>query len=205
MLLKSDKAKRILKYLDLVAVSIDGKEAFHDAIRGQQRAFKKMLEGVEVLKNSISDLYKIYIAHFYLKTHYEKEIFIQLDLLHRDNIIDNPNFVFHQNFKPELNSKGFSSIFKELIINEKGDILPIAHGCTDFFKIGNINSKEKLAEMIERFMEEKFQCIAELYQSTYEEIANNPTFEIFNWSEMLIQKSHEMFPLQNIPQKLVVT
>src|SRR5215831_4887798 len=183
MLLRSDKAKRILQHLDLVALSIDGKEEFHDIMRNQPGAFKKMLEGVEVLKDSIdrygfihtvlpnswqlfpwltefaiekkasllhlhplemsgrarenfsnnhfsaADLYKVYIAHYYLKTHYEKDLFIQLDLLHRDNIINNPNFIFHQNFEPRLDVTNFSSVFKELIIDEKGDILPIAHGC----------------------------------------------------------------------------
>ncbi|WP_307141252.1 radical SAM protein [Siphonobacter sp. SORGH_AS_1065] len=50
MLLKTDRARRILKHADIVAVSIDGPADLHDFIRGQQGAFDKMLEGVEVLK-----------------------------------------------------------------------------------------------------------------------------------------------------------
>src|SRR4051794_24869360 len=51
MLLKSEKAKRILKNLDLVAISIDGEEAVHDEIRNLPGAFRKMVEGVEILKD----------------------------------------------------------------------------------------------------------------------------------------------------------
>lgn len=50
MLLKSERAKRCLGNLDLVAVSIDGDEEFHDEIRNQTGAFRKMTEGIKVLK-----------------------------------------------------------------------------------------------------------------------------------------------------------
>ncbi|MBD2755688.1 radical SAM protein [Spirosoma validum] len=50
MLLKTDRAHRILEHTDLVAVSIDGPPYLHDFIRGQPGAFDKMFEGVQVLK-----------------------------------------------------------------------------------------------------------------------------------------------------------
>ena len=247
MLLRSQRAGRILRQLDLVAVSVDGKQEAHDLMRGQQGAFASMLEGLDVLKDSIekfglihtllpdswqilswltdfalehkasllhlhplelsgratenfgnlrftpTDLYRVYIAHYYLKTFSEPELFIQLDLLHRDNIIGNPNFFFHQTGTPEggvRSAKNFSSFFKELIINEAGDILPIAHGCNDFFRIGNISSGIPLDEMIENFMSEKLDAIMQLYNDTYREILADNEFDIFNWSERVIENSH---------------
>ncbi|MBZ4189636.1 radical SAM protein [Niabella beijingensis] len=50
MLLRSEKNKNILQYLDLVAVSIDGQPPLHDYIRGQEGAFEKMMSGVAVLQ-----------------------------------------------------------------------------------------------------------------------------------------------------------
>ncbi|HEY4291282.1 MAG TPA: radical SAM protein [Puia sp.] len=252
MLLRSQRAARILRQMDLVAVSVDGKQEAHDLMRGQQGAFTSMLEGLDILKDSIekfglihtllpdswqilswltdfalehkasllhlhplelsgraienfgdlhftpTDLYRVYIAHYYLKTFAEPELFIQLDLLHRDNIIGNPNFFFHQSApiargtgtQSERSAKNFSSLFKELIINEAGDILPIAHGCSDFFRIGNINSGIPLEEMVGRFMEEKLDSIMQLYNDTYREILADTEFEIFNWSERVIENSH---------------
>ncbi|HTI91425.1 MAG TPA: radical SAM protein [Puia sp.] len=276
MLLRSQRAARILRQLDLVAVSVDGKQEAHDLMRGQPGAFTSMLEGLDVLKDSIekfglihtllpdswqilswltdfalehkasllhlhplelsgratenfgnlrfspTDLYRVFIAHYYLKTFSEPELFIQLDLLHRDNIIGNPNFFFHQNgpgdtgvgigrdpdagagpeagayagpgaiagTQPNRSAKNFSSFFKELIINEAGDILPIAHGCNDFFRIGNISSGIPLDEMIETFMSEKLDAIMQLYNDTYREILADDEFEIFNWSERVIENSH---------------
>jgi MoaA/NifB/PqqE/SkfB family radical SAM enzyme len=248
MLLKGNRAKKILKYVDLVALSIDGKEEMHDHMRSQPGAFKKMREGAAILRDSIktygfihtllpdswkilswlagfavdekasllhlhplemsgratrhfsglqfdqTDLYKIYISHYYLKTFFENEIFIQLDLLHRHNMRNNPNFVFHENSKPQLCNEEFSTIFKELIINENGDIYPIAHGCSPFFTLGNIYSGEKLQYMTERFMQEKMGHIIDLFRATYDDIMNDKEHEIVNWAELVIQKSHTLFP-----------
>ncbi len=49
MLLGSIRNQQVLEYVDLVAVSIDGKPDVHDYIRNQRGAFDKMLHGVEVL------------------------------------------------------------------------------------------------------------------------------------------------------------
>jgi len=118
--------------------------------------------------------------------------------LHRNNIKNNPNFVFHESSKPQLCTHEFSTIFKELIINENGDILPIAHGCSPFFTIGNIYSGEKLQHMTGRFMHTKMGHIIDLFQATYDNIMRDKELEIVNWSELVIQKSHALFPNEQL-------
>jgi Fe-coproporphyrin III synthase len=51
MLLQSERNQRILEYVDLIAISLDGPEELHDKIRGQSGAFTKMMKGVDVLKS----------------------------------------------------------------------------------------------------------------------------------------------------------
>jgi MoaA/NifB/PqqE/SkfB family radical SAM enzyme len=51
MLLQSGRNQRILEYVDLIAISLDGPEELHDTIRGQVGAFNKMMKGVDVLKS----------------------------------------------------------------------------------------------------------------------------------------------------------
>lgn len=50
MLLQSERNQRILEYVDLIAISLDGPPELHDKIRGQKGAFEKTMKGVEVLK-----------------------------------------------------------------------------------------------------------------------------------------------------------
>ncbi|WAC09210.1 radical SAM protein [Dyadobacter pollutisoli] len=51
MLLRSERAKRILDFVDLIAISVDGPQPLHDKIRNQAGAFDKMCQGLEVLKD----------------------------------------------------------------------------------------------------------------------------------------------------------
>ncbi|MGI9551196.1 MAG: radical SAM protein [Aurantibacter sp.] len=50
MLLKTSRAKQILKLIDLIAISIDGDEKLHDEIRGLDGAYSKMLEGIGIVR-----------------------------------------------------------------------------------------------------------------------------------------------------------
>lgn len=143
-------------------------------------------------------LHKIYIAFNVLKDLYDDKLFMQLDLLHRDHIIENPNFVYHQASKPELTVANFSNIFKELTIDEEGDIIPIAHGCSKHFTIGNVNDDIPFTRMIENFMEEKMGDMLDLYQATYDSIVEDEESELVNWSEVLLRFSHQMFDLQSM-------
>jgi Fe-coproporphyrin III synthase len=51
MLLQSERNQRILEYVDLIAISVDGQAELHDQIRGQKGAFEKMMEGVNILNS----------------------------------------------------------------------------------------------------------------------------------------------------------
>jgi MoaA/NifB/PqqE/SkfB family radical SAM enzyme len=257
MLLGSERAKKVLKQADLIAISIDGKPEQHDYIRNFAGAFQKMQCGVNIVKDHVSSfgfihtvlpesisimpwlthfalrneaklmhfhplelagraadtmksvafdtegLHKIYILFHYLKELYRDEIFMQLDLLHRDHIIDNPGFVFHQSSVPDFTAANFSNIFKELIIDEEGDMIPIAHGCSKYFKIGNIYDDTPCSEMISNFMEERMDDIVDLYKTTYDAIVEDEMHELFNWSELVIRYSREMFDKQSLRMKRV--
>jgi Fe-coproporphyrin III synthase len=235
MLLTANSKRAILRSFDLVAVSIDGREPEHNKMRNNPNAFRKMLEGVEVLESegpdlgfihtalpdswrllpwlaqfaqehnarllhihpleqsgrathhlaatrfTNDDLHKLYIAAHYLQAHTGLDIFIQLDLLHRDNIVGNKNFAS-------------PSLFDELIINENGEILPIAHGCSPHFKIGSIYSKKPLEQQIEDFIEQRLPQLKQLYKRTHDEIAADPSLEIVNWSERLLENTLAFAP-----------
>ena len=49
MLLQSDRNQNMLQFIDIIAISIDGKKELHDKIRGLAGAFEKMLKGVDIL------------------------------------------------------------------------------------------------------------------------------------------------------------
>ncbi|WP_121356503.1 radical SAM protein [Flavisolibacter nicotianae] len=243
MLLRSASAQRVFRHVNLVAISIDGREQQHDEMRSMPGAYQKMMEGVDIVKAHVPNfgfihtvqpdswqlfpwlaglavdkgaallhlhplelagrastsfgnmifgeeaLLKTYITHYYLKTYYEPQLFIQLDLLHRDHIRDNPAFCFHADALSACDLGDFSCLFRELIIDEHGDLLPIAHGCSKRFRIGNIEEDLPLVEMFNRFAQQRLGELMQVYQQTYDEILNNTEHEIFNWAELVLKNT----------------
>src|SRR5215213_8824767 len=55
MLLGSERAKKVLKQADLIAISIDGKPEQHDYLRNFAGAFQKMVEGIGIVKDHVSN------------------------------------------------------------------------------------------------------------------------------------------------------
>ena len=52
--------------------------------------------------------------------------------------------------------------------------------------------------MIERFLEDKMDDIIDLYKTTYDAIIQDETQELFNWSELVIRYSHELFDTRSM-------
>jgi MoaA/NifB/PqqE/SkfB family radical SAM enzyme len=244
MLLKAEKAKRALRHLDVLAISIDGEEAFHDNMRNLQGAFRKMNEGVKVLRENeinfgfihtvtehsweillwLADfaytngalllqlhpleltgratinfnhltpsqkvLHKIFIIGNYLETKYEGRMKIQMDFLHRQNILQLPGCVhfFGENF--HLNETNFSDVVKCLVVNEAGNIYPMSYGFSDYFCIGHISDIEKGKDIIKDFIDAKGGQLYDVVSKTYEQIKNNEEDDLAIWTAMIVKQSH---------------
>jgi Fe-coproporphyrin III synthase len=242
MLLGSQKAKRILSLVDLVAVSIDGKSELHDYIRGQKGAFKKMLEGVEILKNhqqnfgfihtitnqswedllwlgefafkngakllqlhplensgraneelkegvlSEMNLHKSFIIANYLKTKYEGKMDIQLDLSHRDYLVSFPE-TFGINCNKN-NPKNLIDYISNIVIDENGEIFPIAYGISKYFSLGNIKEMPEVDGLFPDYVAKKANNLKNLYQTTFDRIMATPNMDLINWSELIIEDSY---------------
>lgn len=121
---------------------------------------------------SPTDLYRIFIAHYYLKTFSEPDLHIRVDLIHRDRL-ECPHFL------------------KKLVITETGDLFPIAGSCSSYFHIGHLHSNSPLLNMLDRFLKKRGKAITQLYNETYRDILNaGAGSDIVNWTVKLIENSY---------------
>lgn len=244
MLLGNKSSREALDFVDVIAISIDGKPELHNQIRSSQRAFKKMLDGVEVVKsnkipfgfihtvtkhswNSIlwladfahqhgakllqlhplemygravdemqhfglnqSRLHKVFVLASYLKSKYQSEMFVQLDLLHKEYIKEFPqsvNILSHSKVENNI-----SDILNTIIVNENGEIVPIGYGFSNRFKIGNVTASGGYDRMFENYMDVKIPLIKRLFQESYEKIIHDEDRDLVNWNELIIKWSHGM-------------
>jgi Fe-coproporphyrin III synthase len=233
----------MLEHIDFLAMSIDGEAEQHNFMRNSPKAFKGLLEGIEIVKNEMSNygfihtvtptsfasllwlgdfvqhhsgkllqlhpienigrgqkvyealslqqdiLHKINILTHYLKKKHEGQMLIELDLLHRDQIIKKPQIVYAHSTKiyPRITDN-----LRELILDEKGNLIPISHGFAGCYQIGNLSENIPFSSMAARFLENTFSHLQRIFDETYADIAANEEIELLNWAEIVVHNSHQL-------------
>jgi Fe-coproporphyrin III synthase len=240
MLLQTERNQRILEFIDLIAVSVDGPPELHDYIRGQKGAYDKMMKGIELLQklekpfglihtvtpqswksllwlgelayekgakllqlhplemygrandemadSTIDDTlaHQTFILANYLRSKYEGEMVVQLDLLHRDYLQLFPQIV--NSFERSCAQNGqFAHLFDTIIIEETGRILPVAYGFDSNFTIGNVHKFDE--NLFTNYIEQKVPTLKNIFNKTLHKIFENQEVDIINWNEMIILES----------------
>ncbi|GAB3963269.1 hypothetical protein GCM10028805_66030 [Spirosoma harenae] len=236
MLLKSAYNRQLLSLTDLVAISVDGPPELHNYVRNSPKAFEKMAEGVQIVRQevarmgiihsvsrrswesllwlgdwanshqadllqlhlleetgraetdmigqSIDDLmrHKVFILTTYLKQKYEPKMQLQLDMITRQSLL---------RASGEQGEGLLNSFLSEIVIDERGNILPFSYGFSDDFLIGNISERLPLRTMLERFADQQGDALLALVQKVQHQLLTNEEDDFINWGEYLIKMSYE--------------
>jgi len=134
---------------------------------------------------SVEQTFRFFILYHYFRQKHENDFLLQLDVLHRQTLLDQPETVYF--FKDrELPAEEY---LRELIIDEHGYILPGSHGFNREFALGNINERRPLAELLTVYSKEKLEDLKQLYEDAYYEMLADEDVELFNYAERIIQHS----------------
>lgn len=114
---------------------------------------------------------------------------IQLDLLHKDYIIRYPETAYYKPAFRASNETLMGDLFKSIVVDENGNILPIGYGLNHRFNIGNIFEPLSFSEMRVRFMERTWYKLCHLFEYTYKQILTGNS-EIIMWSQLFTENSH---------------
>jgi sulfatase maturation enzyme AslB (radical SAM superfamily) len=134
------------------------------------------------------DLYRIYILSHYLKQKYEGEMLIELDLLHRDQILQSPGSIYAQHNQTTYHR--ITDYLRELILDEHGNLLPISHGFSTDYAIGNLFDGRCLNSMTADFFKQTQPQLQQLFNNTYQEVADQQAHELLNWAELIVNNSN---------------
>lgn len=136
---------------------------------------------------SQDDLHKIFILVSIIRE--TSNVNIQLDLLHKQFVVDRPEIIFGA---VDSYSK-VQDLFKEMIITESGDVLPISYGFSSDYLIHNLKNKlNSFDDSIEKFLAMKGRRLQSLLKNTYNMILENEQNDIFNWSEIIVNESRRI-------------
>lgn len=153
-------------------------------IEGAGRAMEELNDEFFLDDN---DLHRVFILSELLKE--SSSIKVHLDLLHRHFIQEQPQLVFG-NVKEVCS---IHDLMKEIIITEKGEVLPISYGFSNDYLICNLNDTTSNFETsIEKFIENKGHLLKDLLSRTYENMLADEEKDLFNWSEIIVNESRKI-------------
>jgi Fe-coproporphyrin III synthase len=134
-------------------------------------------------------LEKIYLACFLLKEDVGEKLFLQLDSFHHDFITGFPELIYAGKQKAVSDIKNLSACFREIVITETGDILPIGYGMHPSHKIGNI-FHDDYEVMLDTYFENVYPTTQQLFADVYERIQTGDEVMV-NWNSLLHATSWE--------------
>ncbi len=137
-----------------------------------------------------SNLHRLFILFHYLQQKYQGRMLLELDLLHRDHILQHPQSIYAQR-SPE-GYKGLTDCMRELIVDERGELLPVSHGFSAAYSIGNIRDDISLQQMQEDFLTHRYPLLQELFDDTFGDIFVNDQVELLNWAELIVHNSRRV-------------
>ena len=145
-------------------------------IMGRASAIAAKLELTEEMKH------QFYILFQYYKQKYDGKLKMQLDLIHRDHILEFPQLAYQYNCTDICDT----NYFRELIIDEKGTILPVTYGMPLRFSLGTIYEGIPLKEMIRRYHSIKLPALRNLYSDVFNAVRNDEEHELINFPEEVV-------------------
>ncbi|MBL7915633.1 MAG: radical SAM protein [Bacteroidia bacterium] len=151
-------------------------------IMGRASAIASKLELTEEMKH------QFYILFQYYKQKYDGKLKMQIDLIHRDHILEFPQLAYQYNCTDICDT----NYFRELIIDEKGNILPVTYGMPVEYALGNIQERISLTEMIKRFRQLKLSKLRELYTDVYSQIRDDEDHELINFPESVVNHARKI-------------
>lgn len=134
------------------------------------------------LKLSTEQMHSFFILYTYFFQKHISDFYIQLDLLHKQYLIDYPGLVYVYDDNSEYEAVDY---LKELIIDETGEILPIAHGSLKMFSLGNIKDRKNINELLCEFKKYKLEDLKSIYKNLYDSILKDDELELFNFPALV--------------------
>ena len=141
-----------------------------------------ILTDEEVRSNS--SLLAVALAHKYAGT-----LEIQIDLLHRDHVLANPELVYARNRPTDAVSTAPSAP-GVLVLEFDGTIVPITYGFSRRYQVCNVRGAiRSLIAAWPKFLETTAPQFIGLCQAVFERLIATEAEPLFNWHELVCAES----------------
>jgi MoaA/NifB/PqqE/SkfB family radical SAM enzyme len=131
-------------------------------------------------------LARAYLLSFALVAKYEGSMGVQIDLVHRDQVLRDPACLYGA----ERFDSGASAaqLLGVVVLEPDGSMVPVAYGFSRHFMICNIN-RERFATAWPRYAATVYTEFRRLCRAALDGISSCDTPQLFNWHELIVNES----------------
>ena len=237
------KLNRMRGLVDVLAISLDGPAELHNRIRGSERAFDRLQEGLEKVRASeipfgiihtltqdswehllwVADfaasnqasllqihplesvgranermrtenadddvMSRVYVLAFAVANKYRETMRVQLDLLYRDHLRDEPELIYAGKAPEHMEQRLAPELHGLLVMEPDGTLVPVSYGFSRNFRLCNVR-EQKLSEAWPNYLANRYSAFKSLCQSVWEEMASSNAPLLGNWHEIIVARSH---------------
>jgi hypothetical protein len=132
---------------------------------------------------------RAYIIAMALAGKYAKSMVVQIDLLHREIAINNPDIVYAASSETLNHQSVNAPPISIIVLQADGTLVPISYGFNPRFKICNVDHT-RLSEAWPSFLRHGYLDFLSLCQEEFVEICSGATPPVFNWNERIVSRSN---------------
>jgi len=131
-------------------------------------------------------LARAYLLSFALVAKYNGRMKVQIDLVHRDQVLRNPACVYATDFCDS--GKRAADLLGVVVLEPDGSMVPVAYGFSRRFMICDIN-KERFATAWPRYAVTDYAEFRRLCRAALDKISSPTMPQLFNWHDLIVHQS----------------
>jgi MoaA/NifB/PqqE/SkfB family radical SAM enzyme len=140
------------------------------------------------LEPDVDVLEKVYVMAFVLASKYSDTMKVQLDLLYRDHLRDDPGLVYATEFDGKWDQAIPAQMLGLLVLEADGTIVPVSYGFSRQFKLCNVK-EQGLADAWPGYMSKGYPEFRALCRQVWEELSASDAPLLSNWHEVVAARS----------------
>ncbi len=136
-------------------------------------------------------LHKVFYIQNYLQNKYKHNLELQMNVVHKSYLELHPEIVYVYSNVKNYADLTLANAFKNISIDQHGDILPVGYGFSPQFVISNLEFFDPGFDVFREYMIDNGSQLKKLFMQSYWNMVNHKSKDYFNLRETLIKDSWE--------------
>jgi MoaA/NifB/PqqE/SkfB family radical SAM enzyme len=134
-------------------------------------------------------LAKVYLLAFALEAKYGDTMKVQLDLLHRDHLREEPSLIYAAESVDESGKSSPAQSLGLIVLEPDGTVVPVSFGFSRRYKLCNVKER-RLAYAWPGYLTSGFLLFKSLCRRVWDELCAPESPLLSNWHEVIVSRSH---------------